>query len=152
MTLDRHCLVHSGPAFTAFLRARRRSDGIYASLKWRLGRGTPPPMSRKIAAGWPSGMALRPAFAQRCIRPIRPMSWWASGPWQGASRPRLATPSSRGGRSEGLAIAATAAIGGPILLVDPTPRLIGAAHAGWKGALTGILESTVDAMESSAEP
>ncbi len=25
--------------------------------------------------------------------------------------------------------------------------MIGAAHAGWKGALTGILESTVDAME-----
>ena len=27
------------------------------------------------------------------------------------------------------------------------PRVIGAAHAGWKGALTGVLESTIDAME-----
>ncbi|MEY9800947.1 YfiH family protein [Bradyrhizobium elkanii] len=25
--------------------------------------------------------------------------------------------------------------------------MIGAAHAGWKGALTGVLESTIDAME-----
>ena len=29
----------------------------------------------------------------------------------------------------------------------PAARVIGAAHAGWKGALTGVLESTIDAME-----
>jgi polyphenol oxidase len=33
-------------------------------------------------------------------------------------------------------------------LVDPSARVIGAAHAGWKGALTGVIESTVDAMEA----
>jgi polyphenol oxidase len=32
-------------------------------------------------------------------------------------------------------------------MVDPKARVIGAAHAGWKGALTGIVESTVEAME-----
>src|SRR5205814_472332 len=68
----------------------------------------------------------------------------ASGPWQGPSRPRADAIVTR---SEGLAIGATAADCGPILLVDPNARVIGAAHAGWKGALTGILESTVDAME-----
>jgi polyphenol oxidase len=36
---------------------------------------------------------------------------------------------------------------GPVLFVDPAARVIGAAHAGWKGALTGVLESTVTAME-----
>ena len=50
-------------------------------------------------------------------------------------------------RTEGLAIGVTAADCGPVLLVDPTARVIGAAHAGWKGALTGMIESTVDAME-----
>ena len=30
---------------------------------------------------------------------------------------------------------------------DPNAGVIGAAHAGWKGALTGVLESTVEAME-----
>jgi YfiH family protein len=34
-----------------------------------------------------------------------------------------------------------------VQLVDPAARVIGAAHAGWKGALTGVIESTVDAME-----
>jgi YfiH family protein len=34
-----------------------------------------------------------------------------------------------------------------MLFADPKARVIGAAHAGWKGALTGVLEATVDAME-----
>jgi YfiH family protein len=35
----------------------------------------------------------------------------------------------------------------PILLADPKAGIIGAAHAGWKGALKGIAESVVLAME-----
>ena len=35
---------------------------------------------------------------------------------------------------------------GPILFADPENRVIGAAHAGWKGALTGVLENTIEAM------
>jgi YfiH family protein len=47
----------------------------------------------------------------------------------------------------GLAICASAADCGPVLFADPQARVIGAAHAGWKGALTGVLENTVTAME-----
>lgn len=36
----------------------------------------------------------------------------------------------------------------PVLFYDPVARVIGAAHAGWKGALYGILENTVTAMET----
>ena len=36
----------------------------------------------------------------------------------------------------------------PVLFADPEARVIGAAHAGWKGALGGILEATLDAMEA----
>lgn len=36
---------------------------------------------------------------------------------------------------------------GPILFADPENGVIGAAHAGWKGALTGVLENTIAAME-----
>ena len=50
-------------------------------------------------------------------------------------------------RTEGIAIGVTTADCGPILFADPAARVIGAAHAGWKGALTGVLESTIDAME-----
>lgn len=34
----------------------------------------------------------------------------------------------------------------PVLFADPLARVIGAAHAGWKGALGGVLEATVAAM------
>ena len=68
----------------------------------------------------------------------------ATEPWPGATRPRADAIVTR---TEGLAIGVTAADCGPILFVDPNARVIGAAHAGWKGALTGVLESTVDAME-----
>ncbi|MEX6716075.1 laccase domain-containing protein, partial [Pseudomonas aeruginosa] len=36
---------------------------------------------------------------------------------------------------------------GPILFADPENGVVGAAHAGWKGALTGVVEATVAAME-----
>jgi YfiH family protein len=68
----------------------------------------------------------------------------ATGPLPGPARPKADAIVTR---TEGLAIGVTAADCGPILLVDPNARVIGAAHAGWKGALTGILESTVEAME-----
>ena len=36
----------------------------------------------------------------------------------------------------------------PVLFADAENGVIGAAHAGWKGALDGILEATLDAMEA----
>ena len=36
----------------------------------------------------------------------------------------------------------------PVLFADPANRVIGAAHAGWRGALSGVIEATVRAMES----
>lgn len=46
----------------------------------------------------------------------------------------------------GLALAVSTADCGPVLLADPSARIIAAAHAGWKGALGGIVEHTVEAM------
>ena len=47
----------------------------------------------------------------------------------------------------GIAIGASTADCGPVLFADAKARIIGAAHAGWKGAFTGVLENTVAAME-----
>lgn len=35
----------------------------------------------------------------------------------------------------------------PVLFADPQAGVVGAAHAGWRGACAGVLEATVDAME-----
>lgn len=50
--------------------------------------------------------------------------------------------------TEGLALAVLTADCQPVLFADQTEGVIGAAHAGWKGALGGVLEATLDAMEA----
>ena len=48
----------------------------------------------------------------------------------------------------GLALGVLTADCMPVLFSDAQARVIGAAHAGWRGALDGVLEATLDAMES----
>jgi len=48
--------------------------------------------------------------------------------------------------SSGLGLAILTADCQPVLLADAKSHVIGAAHAGWRGALDGILEATVEAM------
>jgi polyphenol oxidase len=50
-------------------------------------------------------------------------------------------------RIPGLALGIATADCGPILFADARNGVVGAAHAGWKGALTGVIEATVGAME-----
>jgi YfiH family protein len=47
----------------------------------------------------------------------------------------------------GLALGILTADCAPVLFADAAAQVIGAAHAGWKGALTGVTDSTIDAME-----
>ncbi|RWD33088.1 peptidoglycan editing factor PgeF [Mesorhizobium sp.] len=47
----------------------------------------------------------------------------------------------------GIAVGASTADCGPVLFADAEAHVIGAAHAGWKGALSGVLENTIAAME-----
>ncbi len=68
----------------------------------------------------------------------------ASTAWPNSERPRAdaivtATP--------GIAVSALTADCAPVLFAEPVARVVAAAHAGWRGALEGILEATVAAME-----
>jgi YfiH family protein len=47
----------------------------------------------------------------------------------------------------GVALGVLAADCAPVLLADPQAGVIGAAHAGWRGALAGVVEATITAME-----
>lgn len=48
----------------------------------------------------------------------------------------------------GIALAVLTADCQPVLFADPEAGVIGAAHAGWRGAMDGVLEATLDAMEA----
>src|SRR5580692_4079578 len=68
----------------------------------------------------------------------------AEAPWSNESRPRADAIVTR---LRALAIGVTTADCGPVLLADPKAHVIGAAHAGWRGALAGVVEAAVEAME-----
>jgi hypothetical protein len=56
-------------------------------------------------------------------------------------------------RQPNLVLGVLAADCAPILLLDPHANVIGAVHAGWKGAVAGVIESAVGAMASlGADP
>jgi YfiH family protein len=127
-----------------FTREGGVSDGVYADLNGGLGSNDDPAKVAENRRRMAAQMGVAPAHFLSVWQIHSPDAVVATGPWKNASRPRADAMVTR---SEGLAISVTAADCGPILLVDPNARVIGAAHAGWKGALTGIVESTVEAME-----
>ena len=120
------------------------SDGIYAGLNGGIGSNDDPANVAENRRRMAEQMGVRPEHFLTVFQIHSPDAVVASAPWDTSSRPRADAIVTR---TAGLAIGVTAADCGPVLFVDPKARVIGAAHAGWKGALTGIVESTVEAME-----
>ena len=126
-----------------FTRGGGVSEGFYGSLNGGLGSDDDPGHIAENRRRMAERMGVAPANFLSAWQIHSPDAVVATGPWPG-ERPRADAIVTR---TEGLALGVTAADCGPILFVDPNARVIGAAHAGWKGALTGVLESTVEAME-----
>ncbi len=133
-----------GVAHGFFTRGGGVSKGVYASLNGGVGSRDTPEAVAENRARMAAALGVR---SERLAIPYQVHSTDVvaiSGHWATDARPRCdgvvtATP--------GLALGVTGADCGMILLADPHARVVGAAHAGWKGALTGIVEATVAAME-----
>jgi len=143
--LETETLKSPGIAHGFFGREGGVSTGIYGSLN--CGPGSKDASEavaenrRRIAA------ALAPDAQLASLSQIHSAIVHAL-PWGGEGRPEgdamvTATP--------GVALGILTADCAPVLLADPRARVIGAAHAGWKGALgtdgRGVLEATLDGME-----
>lgn len=119
------------------------SDGIYASLNGGPGSNDDAANVAENRRRMAERMGVVPEHFLTLHQIHSPDVVVAERAWSG-TRPKADAIVTR---TEGLAIGVTAADCGPILFADATARVIGGAHAGWKGALTGVLESTIAAME-----
>jgi hypothetical protein len=148
LTLD--ALQAGGVVHGFFSRAGGVSEGIYAGLNCGPGSGDDREYVRqnrrraKAALGLENGdlLSLHQAHTPECVTVIHP--------WPDGARPRadgMATDRPH------LALGVLTADCAPVLFVDPNARVIGAAHAGWRGAVDGVLDNTVAAMvRLGAEP
>lgn len=127
-----------------FSREGGVSTGLYASLNGGLGSNDDPAHVAENRRRMAEQLGVAPDRFLTVFQIHSPDVAVATAPWRGDVRPRadaLVT------RVPGLALGVTAADCGPVLFVDAQARVIGAAHAGWKGALGGVLENTIERME-----
>jgi polyphenol oxidase len=120
------------------------SEGIYAGLNGGIGSRDDPAHVMENRRRMAATLRVPPERFLTVFQIHSPDVAVASRPWDTATRPKADAIVTR---TEGLAIGVTAADCGPVLFADPKARVIGAAHAGWKGALMGVVEATVEAME-----
>ncbi len=141
-TIASPVLQADGIRHAFFTRQGGVSDGVYASLNG--GVGSSDERERVMENRGRMAQALGVA-AERLLVPFQihsPDCLVVDAPW--TERPRcdaLATA------TPGLALGVTGADCGMILCADARAGVIGAAHSGWKGALTGVVEATIAAME-----
>lgn len=127
-----------------FTREGGVSGGLYASLNCGFGSGDDPAhvaenRARALArADMPAGSLVT---AYQVHSPDVAVVEQA---WRRDEAPRVDAMVTR---RPGITLGVLTADCGPVLLADPEARVVGAAHAGWRGALSGVLETTVAAME-----
>jgi YfiH family protein len=125
-----------------FTRQGGVSTGLYDSLNVGRGSGDEPASveeNRARAAGW---FGVMPDALNTCYQIHSAKALTAEAPW-GRYRPEgdgVVTD------QRSVVCGALAADCAPILFADANAGVVAAAHAGWKGALTGIVAATVEAM------
>jgi polyphenol oxidase len=128
-----------------FTRHGGVSEGIYASLNGGVGSNDVPSHVAENRARMASAVGVA---ADHLVTPYQihsPDVVTAERPWDPSARPKadaLVT------KVPGLAIGISTADCGPVLLAEATAGVVGAAHAGWRGAFTGVIEATISAMEA----
>ncbi|MGZ9098600.1 MAG: peptidoglycan editing factor PgeF [Brevundimonas sp.] len=142
--LDRAGLRHG-----FFTRAGGVSTGLYEGLNTGVGSKDDPTAvaenRRRVAehlGGVPDDLAA-------CFQIHSAVARVAEAGWKGERPEGDAAVTA----APGVICAVLTADCAPILLADPEAGVVGAAHAGWKGALDGVVHSAVTAMQAlGAEP
>jgi YfiH family protein len=128
-----------------FTRTGGVSQGIYASLNGGLGSHDAAADVAENRSRMAAALAVQPDRLLTAYQTHSPDVVTVAAPWSPDTRPRADAIVTR---TRGLGIGVTTADCGPVLFADPQAGVIGAAHAGWRGALHGVLEATIAALES----
>ncbi len=143
-TLDEVAAVRHG----FFTRAGGVSGGLYASLNCGYGSADDPDNVRTNraravgalgaetpGAGAPALVTVHQVHSADVVTVTQP---WSPDAAPRADAMVTTTP--------GVILGVSTADCAPVLLADPAAGIVAAAHAGWRGALTGVIETTVAAM------
>jgi hypothetical protein len=127
-----------------FTRQGGVSPGLYESLNGGVGSDDAPGNVAENRARMAAAVGAASNDLLTCYQIHSPEVVTATQPWASDTRPRADAIVTG---VPGLAIAVSTADCGPVLFADARARVVAAAHAGWRGAFTGVLEATVGAME-----
>ncbi len=127
-----------------FTREGGVSEGVYASLNGGVGSNDDRDRVAENRARMAAALGVAPAALVTPYQIHSADVVVADEPWGAAMRPRADAVVTR---VPGLAIGVSTADCGPVLLSDRQARVIGAAHAGWRGALAGVTDAAIAAME-----
>ena len=127
-----------------FTREGGVSTGIYDSLNGGLGSSDDPANVHENRRRMTDRLGLPPTALVSLHQVHSADAVVVELPWSRDDRPRADGMVTK---TSGLALGITTADCGPILFADAEARVVGAAHAGWRGALGGIVEATLQAME-----
>lgn len=127
-----------------FTREGGYSSGDYSGLNCIYGTGDDPQLVQRNRAHIATALGLDP---DRLVTPHQHHSAdvvVVTQPWNRAEAPRAdGLVSAR----PGVAIGITTADCAPVLFADAQAQVIGAAHAGWRGALGGVTDQVIFEME-----
>ncbi len=137
-------MAKNGVRHGYFTRSGGVSRGIYRGLNVGIGSDDDPVSVRENRTRVAKHLGIDPENLVTAYQVHSPDIVIARQPFTG-ERPRadgIVTD------RPGIAVGVVTADCGPVLFADSQVGVIGAAHAGWKGALDGVLENTIAAMET----
>jgi YfiH family protein len=135
----------SGIRHAFFTRDGGVSLGLYSTLNGGIGSNDVPTKVVENRTRMAAVLGVAPDCFLTAYQIHSPDVITIDRPWGPDERPRADAIVTR---TRGLGIGVTTADCGPVLFADGEAGVIGAAHAGWRGAITGVLEATVGAMEA----
>jgi len=142
-------LSRAGVRHGFFTRRGGVSTGLYEGLNTGLGSGDDPAAVAENRCRIAEHLGGVPDDFAACFQIHSAVARVAEAGWKGGRPEGDATVTA----VPGVLCAVLTADCAPILLADAEAGVVGAAHAGWKGALDGIVHSTVSAMQAlGAEP